>query len=106
VRRINLRLALPVGGTRQADIQQDGLNAMNDERKWGGREQLCSSPVTENRSRAEMDCRPKPTTTYDGEVDPVIEQVLLDLEQGFAERNVVPSFEECRAPDLDRCLVV
>jgi hypothetical protein len=98
-----------------------------------------------------MDCRPKPTTSYDGrpepnpgidcvvppsdgtfrgnlsavgllakravflfilssnvssphgEVDPIIEQVLLDFKQGFVASNVVQSFEECRAPDFDRC---
>ena len=66
VRRINLRLALPVGGTRQADIQQDGLKAMNDERKWGGREQLCSSPVTENRS-----VRPSPRRDDERNAPPV-----------------------------------
>jgi hypothetical protein len=102
-------------------------------------------------TQAGMECRPKPTTTYDGrpepnpgidcvvppsdgtvrgnlsavgllakravfllilssnvssphgEVDPIIEQVLLDFEQGFTESNVVQSFEECRAPDFDRC---
>jgi hypothetical protein len=104
-------------------------------------------------TRAGMDCKPKPTTTYDGrpepnpgidcflpqsngnfrgnlsavgllakkvvflfilssnvsnpdgEVDSVIEQVLLDFKQGFVESNKVQSFEECRAPDFDRCVV-
>jgi len=104
-------------------------------------------------TRAGMDCKPKPTTTYDGrpepdpgidcflpqsngtprgylsavgllakrvvflfilssnvsnphgEVDPVIEQVLVDFKQGFVESNKVQSFEECRAPDFDRCVV-
>jgi hypothetical protein len=40
-----------------------------------------------------------------GEVDPAIEQVLLDFKQGFAGSDKVQSFEECRAPDFDRCLV-
>jgi hypothetical protein len=38
-----------------------------------------------------------------GELDPVIDRVLVDFTQRFAKNPTVQSFEECRAPDLDRC---
>ena len=41
--------------------------------------------------------------TPNGDVDPVIDRVLVDFTQGFAGNHAVQSFEECRAPDFERC---
>jgi hypothetical protein len=39
-----------------------------------------------------------------GDLEPPMEGVLLDFQQEFSRHDGVRSFEECRAPDFDRCL--
>jgi hypothetical protein len=43
--------------------------------------------------------------TPNGDVDPEIARVLVDFTQGFAGNHAVQSFEECWAPDFDRCMM-
>jgi hypothetical protein len=118
-----------------------------------GGERALLADLTRIATLAGLECRPKPTTTYDGkpepnpgidcffphsvadfrgdlsavgllaqkavflrilsnnvstpngDVDPVIDQVLREFEQGFAGSNRVRSFEECRAPEFQRCVL-